>query len=164
VTDLVRSAEQESLFRGLEIRPGRPDDVATLREIECTVFDLEQLTAPSFRRYMTLAGADLLVATRDGDLIGYGILSYRRGSARGRLISLAVATYGTGRGIGTALLLALHARARDRGMKTIRLEVRRDNLAAIRLYDRAGYAKIGEKPAYYADFCDAIVMEHRLAR
>jgi len=145
------------------IRRGRLDDIVDLRAIECSVFDFEQLTTRAFRRYLGLAGADLLVATWRETVVGYGLASYRRGSRRGYVSSIAVATRATGRGIGMRLLEALRTEALARGMVALRLEVRRDNLAAQRLYERAGYAVIGERPGYYADFCDAIVMEAPLA-
>jgi ribosomal protein S18 acetylase RimI-like enzyme len=49
-----------------------------------------------------------------------------------------------------------------RRVKAVRLCVRRSNEAAIRLYDRFGYAKIGEWSGYYQDGEAALVLEKRL--
>ncbi len=147
----------------IQIRRGVRADVGALQAIECEVFDLERLTTRAFRRYLALEGADLIVATGAGEIAGYALMSYRRGSARGRLVSIAVATRTSGRGIGTVLLQQLHGLARARATSAIRLEVRHDNLAGLNLYSRAGYVAVGRKPAYYADFCDAIVMEYGLS-
>ena len=133
-----------------------------LTTIERAVFDLEQLTMRSFQRYLGLDSADLIVADWRGELIGYGLASYRKNAAGGRLLSIAVATRATGRGVGTTLLCELDAAARRRGAGSMQLEVRSDNRAALSLYARAGYRQIGLKPAYYADFCDAIVMKRLL--
>ena len=40
--------------------------------------------------------------------------------------------------------------ARMRGAENIFLEVDETNIAACRLYDKLGFAKVGERKAYYA--------------
>jgi ribosomal-protein-alanine N-acetyltransferase len=149
-------------FAGSRLRRGVAGDVAQLVALEREVFELEQLTARAFRRYLARPEADVFVATVGDTLVGYVIASYRRGAGEGRVISIAVATVATARGLGTALMSRLHAAAASRGIAGMRLEVRRTNQAAINLYTRIGYSAAGIKPAYYADFCDAIVMRRML--
>ena len=50
-----------------------------------------------------------------------------------------------GRGIGTQLITATLAHARRQGLVRIELEVRIDNSAAIRLYERVGFVHEGRK-------------------
>jgi ribosomal-protein-alanine N-acetyltransferase len=64
-----------------------------------------------------------------------------------------------GRGHGARLLAALVARAADRGMETMGLEVRDDNHRALRLYARAGFAPIGRRRGYYGRGRDALVLQ-----
>jgi ribosomal protein S18 acetylase RimI-like enzyme len=45
----------------------------------------------------------------------------------------------------------------------LRLEVRADNVAAIRLYERHGYRRIGRLAAYYDDGADGWRYEQPLA-
>lgn len=67
------------------------------------------------------------------------------------------------RGIGGRLLDHLLALGRDRKFALITLEVRRSNLPAIALYERAGFATVGVRPRYYAeDNEDALVMTLQL--
>ena len=87
--------------------------------------------------------------------LGSALLFFRRGSALARLYSLATATAARGRGIGKALLQAAEAEARRRGAARLRLEVRRDNAAAVQLYEKHGYHRIAELAAYYDDGADA---------
>uniref|UniRef100_UPI002147BA8E GNAT family N-acetyltransferase n=1 Tax=Tahibacter caeni TaxID=1453545 RepID=UPI002147BA8E len=54
-------------------------------------------------------------------------------------------------GIGAALLAAAETAARARGLQTLSLEVRRDNAAAVRLYESRGYRRIAALDAYYDD-------------
>jgi ribosomal-protein-alanine N-acetyltransferase len=69
-----------------------------------------------------------------------------------------------GRGLASRLLSALTAEARASGCTHMMLEVRADNAAAIRLYERHGFAAISRRPAYYPDGGDALVMRARLER
>lgn len=64
-----------------------------------------------------------------------------------------------GEGIGTALLSHVLATAARGGCHSAMLEVRASNAAAIRLYERAGFAAIHIRPRYYSDNGeDALVM------
>jgi RimJ/RimL family protein N-acetyltransferase len=49
------------------------------------------------------------------------------------------------RGIGTRLITTTLAHARRQGLARVELEVRVDNVAAIRLYERVGFAPEGRK-------------------
>ena len=61
-----------------------------------------------------------------------------------------------GKGYGRKLMEALEAEAPR--AETAFLEVRRDNVAGIAMYDRLGYAIIGTRTRYYEDGCDALVL------
>ncbi len=64
-----------------------------------------------------------------------------------------------GRGIARTLLDACLAQGKAKGAHLATLEVRRSNDAALRLYDRYGFRRVGIRPNYYADEGeDAIVM------
>lgn len=53
-----------------------------------------------------------------------------------------------GRGIGTALMERLIAHAREHEIEIIELQVRCDNVRAIRLYEKFGFVKIGRYPGF----------------
>ncbi|HVK91809.1 MAG TPA: GNAT family N-acetyltransferase [Mycoplana sp.] len=52
-------------------------------------------------------------------------------------------------GLGWRLMQAALREARMRGAEEIFLEVDEGNVAALRLYDKLGFAKVGERKAYY---------------
>ena len=66
-------------------------------------------------------------------------------------------------GLGRRLLADAEAVAAGRKATVLRLEVREDNLSAIRLYERRGYRLIGSYSRYYADKADALRYEKTLA-
>lgn len=61
-----------------------------------------------------------------------------------RILSIGILPEAQGKGIGKALLLKGLTSLEDAGAKRIRLEVRKGNIAAIRLYDSVGFKSIGE--------------------
>jgi ribosomal-protein-alanine N-acetyltransferase len=76
--------------------------------------------------------------------------------------TVAVAAEEQGRGTGRLLLSALIDRARDRGAGAVHLEVRADNVAAIGLYEAAGFIPDGRRRDYYGRGQDALLMSLRL--
>lgn len=80
-------------------------------------------------------------------LVGYGIMSMAAGEAH--ILNLCVRTELRSRGIGRQMLDNLLARARAAGMLEAFLEVRPTNVAAIRLYQAAGFEQVGIRRGYY---------------
>jgi ribosomal protein S18 acetylase RimI-like enzyme len=103
------------------------------------------------------------VVERGGQLDGYALLTFPAGRAHARLYSLAVAPNVRGHGIGRRLLAAAETAAAKAGRATLRLEVRRDNAAARRLYRSRGFGEVGQRPDYYGDGCEALRLEKPLA-
>ena len=66
------------------------------------------------------------------------------------------------RGHGHCLLLALLQRARQDGAAHATLEVSDDNIAALALYNRAGFRTAGRREDYYRDGSDALIQWCRL--
>lgn len=145
------------------IRPATEADLAALVALEQQAFRGDRMSRAQYRRHLRSAGASVLVATAAGDLLGSALVFFRRGSTLARLYSIATAPAARGRGLGARLLAAAEAAARARGCRALRLEVRVDNPAAIGLYERAGYRRIGAYADYYDDGADAWRYEKPLA-
>jgi len=79
------------------------------------------------------------------------------------ILTLAVAPPARGQGLGRRLLLAAIAHARVLGADTMFLEVGADNPAALALYARLGFAKVGDRKGYYQGR-DAFVLRLPLDR
>lgn len=63
------------------------------------------------------------------------------------LLSICADPKARGRGVGQALMEAFRHESAARGYRTMRLSVHNDNLAAIRLYEKAGWAKVLTVPS-----------------
>lgn len=148
-------------------RRATPADLAALIRIETQAFAGDRISRRSFRRFLDAETASCLVAERKagdgaGEILGYVLLLFRRGTALARLYSLALAPSVQGLGYGRALLAAAEADAFERERLVLRLEVREDNAAARALYERAGYRPHGRIANYYEDGCAALRMEKLL--
>jgi ribosomal-protein-alanine acetyltransferase len=144
------------------IRRGMPTDLPALLALERGSFTTDHLSPRQYRQHLNSPTALVLVAADGAGLLGTAIVFFRRETDLARLYSIAVADGARGRGIGEALLTAVERAARRRGAARMRLEVRQDNAAAMRLYERRGYARFAERAGYYEDGGDAWRYEKKL--
>ncbi|MGI5206642.1 ribosomal protein S18-alanine N-acetyltransferase [Spirillospora sp. CA-108201] len=96
-----------------------------------------------------------------GEIVGYAGLAAAGGQADVQTIGVR-ADRRKG-GVGAELLTALLEEAVRRGSESVFLEVRADNDAAHRLYERFGFERVGIRKRYYQPSdVDAIVMCRKL--
>ncbi len=78
------------------------------------------------------------------------------------ILTICVVPSARRQGQGMQWLIHLFNYAKQQGITRIFLEVSIENTAAMRLYEKAGFAEIGRRPKYYkthAGYVDAICME-----
>jgi ribosomal protein S18 acetylase RimI-like enzyme len=123
----------------------------TLGMVTCYPISLmERLAWPTFRR---------LLSYRKWDLIGhslrnlkelYSMITLREGKVNEFYIgTLAALPESRGLGVGSALIRFTEEQAVLQGYRTCSLTVKKENLPAIKLYERLGYQIVGQiiKPA-----------------
>jgi len=125
---------------------------------------LAVLHAASFARAWDAATlSDMLAAPGTFAFIhDDGFVLGRAAADEAEILTLAVAPHARGKGLGRALLQAAISRARELGATTMFLEVGADNPAALALYAGLGFAKVGQRKAYY-EGRDALVLRLPLA-
>jgi ribosomal protein S18 acetylase RimI-like enzyme len=139
----------------VRVRRAQPSDLDELVALEQASFDGDRLSRAQYRRHLDSDSALVLAAVAvPHRLLGAAVLFFRKGSAAARLYSIASDPAARGRGVGGALLDAAEAAARRHRRRLLRLEVRADNTAAIRLYERAGYRRGRHLAGYYEDGAD----------
>ncbi|WP_426200860.1 ribosomal protein S18-alanine N-acetyltransferase [Pseudomonas sp. TWP3-1] len=138
------------------------EDLPALLALETHCFTTDRLTRRSFQWMITRAHAQLMVAERDGQLAGYALVLFHRGTSLARLYSIAIAPAARGLGMGTQLLQRIEACALEHDCAYLRLEVRTDNPAAIALYEKHGYRRFALIHDYYEDHADALRLEKRI--
>jgi ribosomal-protein-alanine N-acetyltransferase len=83
----------------------------------------------------------------DGNIVGYGIISFVVGEAE--LLNLCIDPAYQGKGLANHLLTHLLDYAANIDNHEMFLEVRVSNEAAIHLYDKIGFNEIGRRKNYY---------------
>lgn len=95
---------------------------------------------------------------RDDAGTAAGLLCVQRVGDEAELYRIAVVPEARRRGLGGWLLRRLLDDARASGVRRLHLEVREGNVAARRLYVRAGFAEAGRRPGYYHAPAEAAVV------
>jgi len=140
----------------VRVRRAELSDLDDLVALEEATFDSDRLSRAQYRRHLDSDSAQVLVASANHRrFLGTAVVFFRKGSRVARLYSIASKPEARGKGVGSALIDAAEAAARVRQCSALRLEVRTDNAAAIRLYERLGYQRLERLARYYEDGADA---------
>ncbi|MGA2233474.1 MAG: GNAT family N-acetyltransferase [Tepidisphaeraceae bacterium] len=149
-------------------RPATLADLPAILEIEHLSFAHagERFSPRTIRCLIRNPRAITLVAESDSRLLGWasGFVGYRGPSHWGRVYALAVHGEARGRRIGDSLLRHLIEALRNRGTQHIFLEVRPDNHAAVKLYEKQGFAACQTLPHFYGDGNPALRMKLELVK
>jgi len=147
---------------GIVVREARPRDLDAIARLENESFETDRVSRRSLREFLRAPHRPVIAATIDDELVGYALVSLRKGARASRIYSLAVDSRFARRGVARALLQACEAYARRHRREAITLEVRYDNAAAIALYESCGFRQFGEHAHYYADGATALRYEKPL--
>ncbi|MBS1792318.1 MAG: GNAT family N-acetyltransferase [Acidobacteria bacterium] len=139
----------------IKIREARIEDLETLLEFEQGIVAAERPFNPTIKdgevHYYDLAKlvesslATVLVTEADGEPVASGYAlereakDYLRHDRYAYLGFMYVKPAYRGKGVNRLILDALLSWAQTRGLGEVRLEVYRDNAAAIRAYEKAGF-------------------------
>ena len=132
----------------LHIRPLRGSDLEAVARIERQSF----LTPWNTQAYVTEIAnlnAVYLVALADGVLVAYGGLWVIMDEAH--ITTIAVDVDRRGAKIGERLLVQMLTAAHQKGATRVTLEVRANNDAARRLYEKYGFVWVAVRKGYYSD-------------
>ncbi len=136
-------------------RPASEEDIEKICMLEREIFGVDAY--PKYLvRYLIENSDFFLVACIDEEVIGYicGEIKLQRG----HIITLAVDSRFRGRGIGSELLKRFLNFLKEKGAKSVYLEVSVRNRRAIRFYEKHGFKIIGLISKFYNDGSDAYVM------
>ena len=139
-----------------EIRPMEVSDIDGIIEIEKECF-----SAPWSRNGISEEldnkNAHFLAAVCDNRVLGY--IGVHEVCGEAYIDNIAVRSEYRQLGLGEKLLIAAQEGAFSRKCEFISLEVRKSNSAALSLYEKLGYEKVGERKNFYTDPQeDAVIM------
>ncbi len=137
----------------------RTDDLLALEE---ACFTTDKISRRNLRNLLRSPSAYCVGAYQRGELVGSMVILFKSNSRSARVYSLAVSVEARGLGIGRRMMVKAEQEARMRGCERMRLEVRMDNIPAIRLYEHLGFTDTAVLPGYYDDGAHAFVMRKEL--
>jgi len=140
----------------MQIRRSIPADAPEIAAAEENIFS-DAWSERSITDLISTEGA-MCYTARDGDRVIAYILG-RVIAPEGEIYRIAVLPEYRRRGIGYRLLDYAVKTSRGRGLECLFLEVRSQNLPAIKLYTAYGFREIGRRRGYYKNPTDdAIIM------
>ena len=142
----------------LQIRQFETEDLSAISEIEQLSFK-DPFPSYFLSQLSEANPSTFLVAVLGDKIVGYAVID--KWPDQEHLVSIAVIPESRKKGVGQELLDHLIGRMQTGSLK---LEVRRSNKAALRLYGKNGFVQTGVAHSYYTDGEDAIQMEKAIQK
>lgn len=140
----------------IKFRRMTQDDADAVADLELKCFAMPWSRADFFREVKNEL-AEYVVGELDKKIVAYGGAWVSFDQAE--VMHVAVTPELRGQGVGTILFGELIKAVKERGAKSITLEVRPSNIAAIKLYENFGLRSVGRRKNYYRDNDeDALIM------
>ena len=130
-------------------RDGTPEDAKKIADIDSKSFTSEAWSLNSILEEMQEKDVHVLVAEDEAGPVGY--LCFRQIFDEAHIANVAVLPERRGEGIADGLFETLDLKCERLGILYQTLEVRESNRAAIRLYEKHGFVRLGVRRQYYTD-------------
>lgn len=136
-----------------------PEEFASL---EARIFGSASWGRDSVIEGLQASAAKALIVRRRIDAALGGFAMWRTLGAEAEVLSLGVTPPCRGAGASDALLSSMLENATALGLTAMFLEVGVSNRPALALYERHGFAPVGERRRYYRDGENALVLKRAL--
>ena len=147
----------------VDVVPMRPEHIDALMPYEREMFGSEAWTADGYRDELADSRHRYYLAAVDegGALLGWAGIRIVADTAE--VLTVGVIPGARRQGIGARLLAMLLDEARRRDVTDAVLEVRVDNTAALKMYERSRFIWVGVRSGYYdGGRIDAVIMRRAL--
>jgi ribosomal-protein-alanine N-acetyltransferase len=138
------------------VRDATPNDLDAICAIDARSFKQPWARA-SFQGALDDAARSVFLVAETSEICAFGV-AWSVGD-EAEIATLAVSHSARGRGLGEIMMRALCEKLAERGARAVFLEVRPSNGTARRLYQKLGFALVGERPNYYADGESALILK-----
>lgn len=124
------------------------DDIAKISQMEKAYFG-QPWSEASIAHYAEEGNTVFVVAKAAGEVVGYAAVMCILDE--GNLVSIAVEEDYREMGIASELLDIAYDLSHEKGVSSINLEVRQSNEAAISLYEKEGFERVGLRKNFYSN-------------
>jgi len=143
----------------VRVREMTEEDAEAVYSINIRSFPRDAWSRDAIRREFRLPYSVRFVLEKDGLVVGYAFVWLIREEAF--IMTIAVDPEHRGKGLGRFFLQEIIRRMSPRA-RVFTLDVRKSNLPAIKLYRSLGFTVVRERPRFYSDGENALVMELRV--
>jgi len=150
--------QSEPLLEGVALRSCVESDLSRVLEIEHASFP-SPWKRESFLSELHNSHGCFWVAENAGSIVGY--LCCQFVADEGEILNIAIDPDYRRCGFGKSLVREAISVARQKGVRSLYLEVRMNNAHAIKLYKSFDFHEVGIRRRYYADGEDALMMVWR---
>lgn len=142
----------------LTVRQATVDDLQVLWEIEKECFGVEAFTKEEIAYLLKSPAGVNLVAQIDHKIVGFILsLTYKFNQVQvGHIFTIDVLVEHRRKGVASRLLRELERSLTEKNIKTCFLEVRTDNVAALKLYRKHSYTEVEHLKNYYGNGVDGL--------
>jgi ribosomal protein S18 acetylase RimI-like enzyme len=134
----------------------RPSDEPFISELGRSAFAEYSFRAGPGSVAMARRGRTLVACERDAP-VGFAVVELPGSAAH--LSAITVDESARGRGVARSLLLAAESAARSAGARALALVTAESNVAALELFLRNGFERVGRVARYYQRGQDAVRLE-----
>jgi ribosomal-protein-alanine N-acetyltransferase len=126
-------------------------DLETLYQIEQQCFDKEAFSKNQIAWLLKAMNSISFLVKSNGDIAGFviGLIDTHDKTRVGHIMTIDVAPKYRRKGVGMKLLERIEKEFANHSAKICYLEVRADNVAAKRLYEKLGYGEVEALKDYY---------------
>ncbi len=136
---------------GIIVEDASRNDLDKLYEIETECFRREAFTRKQIAALVMDYNSISLLAKHNGEIVGFiiGMIIVEKRDLAGHILTLDILPAQRRKGIGRRLLRELERIFYRKNVSASYLEVREDNVMALRLYEKMGYKIMGRLKNYY---------------
>jgi len=148
----------------ISTRQATVNDLEKLYEIERECFTVEAFTKQLLTLLLQDSNSVSLIAQVNGEIAGFiiGLIQHIRGTKSGHIYTMDVAIKYRRKGVGAKLLKEIEHIFAQKGVKVCYLEARQNNIAALELYKKQGYAEMERLDNYYFEGGHGVRLQKRL--
>ena len=142
-----------------EVTPYRPSDFNQICRLEIREKECGYAAAVFVRQMEELTPSTFFVARSGEEVIGFAVGAVTGASPRDAwVLRLRVLPGFQRKGVGSALTRRLLTALASMGVELAFLSVSPDNIAALRLYEKLGFAMTGKKECYFGPGEDRFIL------
>lgn len=135
-------------YRNTSLLWAGPDQAAELAAAHAGLFP-DAWDAAAFEKLLSHPGSIAFIARVGSPLQLAGFVLAQMAADEAEILTVGVPAAHQGHGVGRRLVEAICRSARKSEVRKLFLEVSAANTAATKLYDKAGFTRVGERKGYY---------------